>query len=321
MSGRINQLIIRVIVSQIRESHPTLLQDDADALLCTEFTDGFPLEPYRTYLQNVLRHCGGEAILSAGRRLEGTSDPLLFVLLNSDSVSLLIEKEARLGRFIHSRHVVRVIVEKPNGVVLEHVSNELEDPLPEENLASAGLHISLLEQLGCHGLRLRFPFSESSERWIYENGEYKPGIGNAGFHRWHFEWDAFTPTRKPLAGLDALLLSGDTGPELAEAPAEVLAILRVVQGDMARTWTLNHVAKRLAVSPRSLQRSLAQADTSFSKVITEWRLAEARRLLMSTELSITDIGYICGFSDTSHFSRRFKAYYGESPSAYHRRIQ
>ena len=321
MSGRINQLIIRIIVSQIRESHPTLLQDDADALLRADFTDGFPLEPYRTYLQNVLQHCGGEAILSAGRRLEGTSDPLLFVLLNSDSVSLLIEKEARLGRFIHSRHIVRVITENVNGIILEHVSNEAEDPLPEENLASAGLHISLLAQLGCRGLRLRFPFSEHPNRWVYENSEYRPYIGSTGFQRWHFEWDAFTPTRKPMTGLDALLLSGDARPELAEAPAEVLAILRVVQRDMARTWTLNEVAKRLLVSPRTLQRSLAQADTSFSKVITEWRLAEARRLLGTSELSITDIGYICGFSDTSHFSRRFKAYYGESPSAYHSRIK
>ncbi|MBX3227093.1 MAG: helix-turn-helix domain-containing protein [Labilithrix sp.] len=33
---------------------------------------------------------------------------------------------------------------------------------------------------------------------------------------------------------------------------------------------------------------------------------EASRLLETTELSVTEIGYACGFADTAHFSRRFK---------------
>lgn len=37
---------------------------------------------------------------------------------------------------------------------------------------------------------------------------------------------------------------------------------------------------------------------------------------LSAEVSITEIGYICGFADTSHFSRRFKQRRAASPSAF-----
>ncbi|MEE3215950.1 MAG: helix-turn-helix domain-containing protein, partial [Pseudomonadota bacterium] len=40
----------------------------------------------------------------------------------------------------------------------------------------------------------------------------------------------------------------------------------------------------------------------------------AQWLLYFTEHSITDIGERCGFADTAHFSRHFRAAYGQSPS-------
>ncbi len=42
----------------------------------------------------------------------------------------------------------------------------------------------------------------------------------------------------------------------------------------------------------------------------------ARFLKYSTELSLSDIAYACGFSSPSTFSRSFKDYYGISPSKY-----
>lgn len=319
MQGRINQIVVNIIVSQIKANHPELLHENAEAVLDANFENGIPLEPYRLFLQNVRHACGGLPILKAGQGLYGVSDPLLFVLLNSDSIPLLIEKEARLGRFIHSRHVVRLNRSFHNGVALEHVSNETEAPLPEENLASAGLHISLLEQLGCNELRLRFPQSDAPNMWVFENGTFRQPSGEGGYQHWHFEWSSFSATRRPLPGLDALLLSGERREALTESPKIVMDILQVVQRDMGRTWTITDVAQSMGLSPRSLQRALSTNSTSFVNVITHWRLEEAIRLLSVTELSITEIGYICGFSDTSHFSRRFKAQYGMSPSAYPRK--
>lgn len=277
--------------------------------------DGVPLEPYRAMLDGVYEHGGAQAILKSGRLLDEQSDPILFVLLNSDSVALVIEKEARLSRFIHSRHVVRIAEESENGIVLEHVSTAEAPPRFTENLAGAGQHIALLEQVGCQGLRLRLPRSQAPKAYVYSEGEYE-AAGREGCELWEFTWEKFVPTRRPMPGLDALLLSGETRQALEERTATVAAVERVVLTDLGRTWTLAGVASRLDTSTRSLQRSLAAESARFSAVLDETRVAEAKRLLHSTELSVTEIGYVCGFADTSHFSRRFKGRVGLAPSAF-----
>jgi len=50
------------------------------------------------------------------------------------------------------------------------------------------------------------------------------------------------------------------------------------------------------------------------------RIGRARRLLQNADLSITDVAFACGFSDSNYFSRRFRAATGTSPRAYRRRI-
>jgi transcriptional regulator GlxA family with amidase domain len=46
------------------------------------------------------------------------------------------------------------------------------------------------------------------------------------------------------------------------------------------------------------------------------RLARAATLLARSNLSVTEVGAACGFTDPLHFSRRFSAAYGRSPRAY-----
>jgi transcriptional regulator GlxA family with amidase domain len=48
------------------------------------------------------------------------------------------------------------------------------------------------------------------------------------------------------------------------------------------------------------------------------RLERAQRLLLDpaeSRRSIDDIAWQCGFSDAGHFRRRFRAFFGISPSA------
>lgn len=55
--------------------------------------------------------------------------------------------------------------------------------------------------------------------------------------------------------------------------------------------------------------------TTPNKYITSKRLDKAQTLLKTTELSISEIAYSCGFSDVSYFSKSYKKYYQTSPSA------
>ncbi|WKG03246.1 helix-turn-helix domain-containing protein [Mycolicibacterium sp. HK-90] len=52
--------------------------------------------------------------------------------------------------------------------------------------------------------------------------------------------------------------------------------------------------------------------------VLEQRIAEARLLLESAPMSITEIGGVVGFSTPSHFSTTFKQRVGVTPTAYRR---
>ncbi|GLR68601.1 hypothetical protein GCM10010909_32820 [Acidocella aquatica] len=78
-------------------------------------------------------------------------------------------------------------------------------------------------------------------------------------------------------------------------------------------------AKRLGRSPRAVHAALREMGTSFSNLAMDIRLSQAARLLrspLSGHQSITALALAVGFEDMSHFSRRFRQRFGQSPRAY-----
>ena len=62
---------------------------------------------------------------------------------------------------------------------------------------------------------------------------------------------------------------------------------------------------------RRFKKHLAKTPNQF---INEIRLENARRLLVETQLPVSQIAYECGFSEPSYFSKQFKRLFGEMPS-------
>jgi AraC-like DNA-binding protein len=82
--------------------------------------------------------------------------------------------------------------------------------------------------------------------------------------------------------------------------------------------SVTDVARRMAVSPRYLQRILEKSGTSFTDRLNEVRLQRAFELLTRQQgqpRRISDIALQVGFSDISHFNRLFRARFGETPRA------
>lgn len=75
------------------------------------------------------------------------------------------------------------------------------------------------------------------------------------------------------------------------------------------------IARYVGVSARQLERAF-QAALGVSPMAFQRRLRldYGRWLLENTRRSITDIAFDCGFADTAHFSRDFKAQFGQMPS-------
>jgi len=78
------------------------------------------------------------------------------------------------------------------------------------------------------------------------------------------------------------------------------------------------ISKRLSISPSQLNRRVkALTGMTVYAFIMDIRIYEAKQLLAKTsEYSITDVAYACGFSDPSHFTNNFRNHTGMTPSEY-----
>jgi AraC-like DNA-binding protein len=84
------------------------------------------------------------------------------------------------------------------------------------------------------------------------------------------------------------------------------------------TATLPGLARRLAMSPRSLQRRLAEHGASFGDLLEDVRRELAPRYLEDPSLGLAEIAFRLGYASPQSFHRAFRAWAGESPGRYRR---
>jgi AraC-like DNA-binding protein len=82
--------------------------------------------------------------------------------------------------------------------------------------------------------------------------------------------------------------------------------------------TLDTVAARLTLGPRTLQRRLREVGQSFQQVFEEARHDLALRYLANPELSVTDVAMRLGYADATAFNRAFRRWTGSAPSSHRR---
>ena len=60
---------------------------------------------------------------------------------------------------------------------------------------------------------------------------------------------------------------------------------------------------------------------TFTKLVNEYRVVHATKLLSESTMSITDIAYECGFNNFSHFNKLFKEITGKNASGYRKEMK
>ena len=80
--------------------------------------------------------------------------------------------------------------------------------------------------------------------------------------------------------------------------------------------TIDQLASKMNVSRRTLQRRLAERDTSFMAVLQQVRSRVALKYLADERLGITEIAFLLGYADQGSFSSAFKSWHGLSPRDY-----
>ncbi|MGH1418611.1 MAG: AraC family transcriptional regulator [Hyphomicrobiaceae bacterium] len=77
--------------------------------------------------------------------------------------------------------------------------------------------------------------------------------------------------------------------------------------------SLEYISAALGQTPRRLQWRLAQAGTTFEKVLNSTRQDMARYLLVDTNRQVSDISLQLGYGEPSAFTRAAKRWFGMSP--------
>ena len=60
---------------------------------------------------------------------------------------------------------------------------------------------------------------------------------------------------------------------------------------------------------------------TFTKLVNEYRVVHATKLLSESNMSITDICYECGFNNFSHFNKLFKEITSKNASSYRKEMK
>ena len=90
----------------------------------------------------------------------------------------------------------------------------------------------------------------------------------------------------------------------------------IVSADLNAMPELAEVAQRLEVHPQTLRRRLSSEGASFKEIKNQLRRDTALYFLGKQGLSIEEIAYRAGFSESSAFIRAFKGWTGVTPYTY-----
>jgi AraC-like DNA-binding protein len=82
------------------------------------------------------------------------------------------------------------------------------------------------------------------------------------------------------------------------------------------TATTEQIASLLALSPRTLNRRLAEAGTSFRMLCESVRRSRAESLLANPAVSLAEISFMLGYHEQSTFQRAFKRWSGMTPGEF-----
>lgn len=93
----------------------------------------------------------------------------------------------------------------------------------------------------------------------------------------------------------------------------ITRVTDLIDADVANSPTVEAIANKLGMTPRTLQRRLAEHEQTFRSVFERVRRNRSVNLLLSTDLPITEIAQRTGFADLTSFEHAFRRWTGESP--------
>jgi AraC-like DNA-binding protein len=271
----------------------------------------------RDLLSVVTARHGPVAILRVGEAVADHGfQPMLHALLRARGPVDLIGRWLRLERYAHSHHRTAVDRLDERGAILRHVSLDGPPPSAAEDLLVLGVYLGLLRAIGCRDV-----VAACSDRQVarpdggWDGEAAEQAVATRDTATWRIAWSGWGPLRR------AALPAGSRPPDNAPAVtfddcAEAAALASLLAEDPARHLPLAEAAAALGLSPRALQRRLAEHGLTATAVSRAVQVRHACVLLAGGEDPLPAVGYVCGFSDQAHFTREFRKRVNMTPGAY-----
>lgn len=143
-----------------------------------------------------------------------------------------------------------------------------------------------------------------------ESGEQRPGR------------DLVLTRLVELLLIESLRSSGDDAPPglvRGLADARIARAMRQMHGDPARSWTVEQLAKKAALSRSAFYERFTRAvGVPPMEYLVAWRMALAKDLLRRNDFGIAEVAERVGYGSASTFSTAFSRHVGQSPGRYAR---
>ncbi len=107
-----------------------------------------------------------------------------------------------------------------------------------------------------------------------------------------------------------------------QIPEWVHELRNLLQDHIDTALSLKEISSTLDLHPSYISREFPTYfnNQGFGEYIRTQRIEKAKELMLDKQYSLTDISYLTGFSDQSHFTRIFKKVTGMNPSSFRKKL-
>jgi len=288
--------------------------------------EGFiPCAVFARILEEAARVTGDDCFgLHFGERFNPKNiGPLAYAVLNSPSVG---EADAQVARYIklYNQAAQASVIIEGQRAYMRYVLSGLDIPTArQQNEYGMAVRLNTIRMMvGSHWAPLEVEFAHEAPADISEHQRIFSAPVLFGYPTNNFVVERqFLERQVPAADSRLFgIMKRFLELVLEEMPPEdvlITAVRRAVAESVRNGEpSLGRIAKRMAMSPRTLQRHLKERGTDFKNLVDDTRRRFALTYLKDRRNAFTEIAFLLGYSDASAFNRAFKRWTGLAPSAY-----
>lgn len=104
--------------------------------------------------------------------------------------------------------------------------------------------------------------------------------------------------------------------------AKIDIIYKYINRNFQNHISLDEIADKVSMTVPAFCRYFKRVTgKTFTKLVNEYRVVHATKLLNESQMSISDVCFECGFNNFSHFNKQFNKITGKSASQYRKEIK